>query len=229
MLTPKQYAKEHGISYYLALKHYKKNDLPLEGSGGKNRKVMSNVFKVDDNDSDYWLGIMAADGYISGSSISLGLKDEEHVVKFKDFVEPNLNVKKRKNRGYYTVTYRHLETLKFLHSVGIVDNKTKILNYIGKLSSHFVRGYFDGDGYVGSKYLRPKITTASSTMVNKFTLLFDSLGYKYSVLTKDSKGECLDINLLGDSRYEFLDWIYRDSKESTRLERKYRQYCAFTS
>jgi len=57
-MYPTQISKELSISYDWALILYKRCGFTLEGSGGKNKKVLINPFN-DNDESNYWLGFLS--------------------------------------------------------------------------------------------------------------------------------------------------------------------------
>lgn len=217
-MTPKEYAKNQNISYYKALKYFKSNNMPLEGSGGKNRKVEGNPFS-DNQESEYWLGYIAADGNVSskGNNLTISSKDVGHLKKFGNFSKCNINLS---NRGLELAYFGNYSTKEYLISKGITPKKSLTFEYSGNLTSHFIRGVFDGDGSVSGG--RPKITSGSKFFIKQLEKLFTELGFKYSILTK---GNCFDIYILSKSREDFFNWLYKDA--DVFLERKYFKYGAY--
>jgi len=123
--------------------------------------------KIDTEEKAYWLGFIAADGYIESNYrrlvISLQEKDKIHLEKLKNHIKSNFDLKyiiqKNKFNKNNTLTkefyYRYnLELCSVilcndLKKIGIFNNKSLILkfpNLSNKLIHHFIRGYVDGDG-----------------------------------------------------------------------------------
>ena len=120
---------------------------------------------IDEPEKAYWLGFFCADGSLWKNGcqlcIVLSWKDRKHLEKFaKLFDSPIKKIcsfDKRTNKVYVrarcVLSSTHM--WKTLVSKGVPVNKTEkldgvVLDYIPKtLKSHFVRGYFDGDGSVG--------------------------------------------------------------------------------
>ena len=136
---------------------------------------------IDTENKSYWLGFLFADGYVRnrGNSFNIELtlssKDREHLIKFKNDIESNCEIKdscirrtyKGKQVEYYSSGLMISSSKMFedLNRHGCVQRKSLILeppkNIPINLISHFIRGYFDGDGFVstysGSKKLEYKI------------------------------------------------------------------------
>jgi DNA-binding transcriptional regulator WhiA len=179
--------------------------------------------------SAYWLGFLYADGYVrmkDGKSGELKLKlkntDKNHIEKFLKDVECKKPIKcgvDGKSEYCVVTLYSNLLVNK-LFELGCVNNKTqKIL--LPKLDepymSHFIRGYFDGDGSIHKVKDRPNSFSVSICSNNNFNDdIVNFLGYgkpyryeNYSVV-KISK--IMDIT-------KFRDYIY--SNAVTFLERKF--------
>jgi hypothetical protein len=120
---------------------------------------------IDTESKAYWLGFLFADGYIrernTGLSLELKLavKDREHIELFREtlksthIIKEGFNKVKYKN-GYSQSHMLHLaiyssDLVKSIKTKGIHSRKTFTITKpeIAKsLISHFIRGYFDGDG-----------------------------------------------------------------------------------
>ena len=116
----------------------------------------------------YWLGFLMADGSVSSEAnryeVEFGLakKDEERVLAFADFIhtKPSLHIQERlvkteKNPEgllQVRVTISDVQMVKDLAKYGCTVRKslTKKFPYMlpQRLWRHFIRGYFDGNGYV---------------------------------------------------------------------------------
>lgn len=140
---------------------------------------------IDTEEKAYWLGFFTADGGLWSNgkqlSIQLSTKDKSHLTKFADIFD--LKVKdfiyfdKRTNKDYYSsrVILSSKYMFQKLESIGIGKNKSinldaKIFDFVpDNMLRHFVRGFFDGDGYVGkridnrnNKWISYSITFAST-------------------------------------------------------------------
>lgn len=121
------------------------------------RTVKNNPFKLGDEKSEYFLGLLLTDGNIhhrkdfNSVSISISLKDKEMVEQFRDFVCPRNKVSKVLQKKYntymFTSTVRHDEIANWLEQQGNFHNKSYECDIYIPLTQHILRGIFDGDGY----------------------------------------------------------------------------------
>ena len=119
---------------------------------------------INTEEKAYWLGFIYADGCIlKGKILDIGLskKDSEHLQKLSDIFDVALYfyspISSQTGKTYESVrlVIRSKKVYNDLVDHGIEERKTyskttQILTYISTdLLHHFIRGYFDGDGYVG--------------------------------------------------------------------------------
>jgi len=109
---------------------------------------------VNSEEKAYWLGFIAADGYISYTpknkclQIALAEKDRGHLLKFKNSVNFTGEIRHKKPVACVLNMYSK-KMASDLMSLGIVPSKSLVLKpWQGKkkLLQHYWRGYFDGDG-----------------------------------------------------------------------------------
>lgn len=119
--------------------------------------------KIQTEEDAYWLGFMYADGNVKekGNLISLDLaeKDRDMVEKFRIYCGINKELYKhvinRNDKQYisYSCNFSDAETKQNLIKLGCVPHKSLILKCPSEeqvpqeLYHHFIRGYFDGDGF----------------------------------------------------------------------------------
>lgn len=153
--TMSRYFRRLGISY---IKKHKNN-------------FNENFFAQDTPESFYLAGFIAADGNLSKTKnrikIELSEIDLCFLEKIKDLIQFEGNLYKRavlnskrnifwKDTNNYSLVFSSKQVATDLNRFNIVPAKTKIyefpswlVNHI--LVSHFMRGYFDGDGHIGLK------------------------------------------------------------------------------
>lgn len=123
---------------------------------------------IDTESKAYWLGFMYADGYVNSQKtsceISLKEGDREHLYKLLKDIEGDMpithtyKISNGKNYKGGRVTLNS-EVLKdsLIHK-GCLENKSLILKFPRydivpkELMRHFIRGYFDGDGCLYSRF-----------------------------------------------------------------------------
>jgi len=136
------------------------------GKEGSNRihNVDINVFNIiDSEEKAYWLGVLMADGYNDEKNYKVTLTQAENnkelVYKFKIFLKSEhpvyINKRSLKNPNWqdaYSLNVTSKTLSKTLSEKGIVQAKSSICKFPEipqNLYNHFIRGYFDGDGYIG--------------------------------------------------------------------------------
>jgi len=104
----------------------------------------------------YAIGLITTDGCLikDGRHINLTSKDKEQIDNFKFCLNLTNKIGKKARGGeeekkYYVLQFGDVNFYKFLLSIGLMPNKSKILANIkipNKYFFDFLRGHFDGDG-----------------------------------------------------------------------------------
>ena len=178
--------------------------------------------------SAYWLGFLYADGYVrmkDGKSGELKIKlkdtDKSHVEKFLNDIDCQKPIKcgiENKSK-FCAVTIYSNHLIKRLFELGCVNNKTqkiRLPKLEEPLMSHFIRGYFDGDGSISKVKNRLNSFTISICSNIEFNNnLINYLGYGTSYLSENYS--VVKINKILDV-IKFKNYIYTNAE--TFLERK---------
>ena len=108
----------------------------------------------------YVVGLIATDGNLSkdGRHINLTSKDEEQIRNFSKILNLKNKVSMKKSsytgeRKYFFLQFGNIEFFRFLVSIGLMPNKTKILGPLHIPDVYFadyLRGFLDGDGFTNS-------------------------------------------------------------------------------
>ena len=120
-----------------------------------------NIFsKIDTDEKAYWLGFIVADGYLNINKhmlrIKLGNKDKNHLIKFINFIKGEESMLKSevhsltKNENFYVSLYSK-EITNDLINLGLEQAKSgkeKVCNIQPKFYRAFIRGLWDGDGFI---------------------------------------------------------------------------------
>lgn len=141
--------------------------LPKGRSGGAKRKYNCNddyFACIDTKDKAYFLGFIYADGFITKpdfgqAKLGITLAEIEPIEKFKKYINTDKPVgvyTKGKNsysegRLEYKLAIASDKLVSDLEKAGVVERKTFVLQFPNlreDLISHFIRGYFDGDGSI---------------------------------------------------------------------------------
>lgn len=201
-----------------------------------------NYFKQWSNQMAYVLGFFCADGHLATSKnkiqIQIHSKDDyilKKIISFIDYDGP-LYYCKKTNIVQMVITSQ--EITKDLMNFGLTRHKSQDLKWIEQIPeqyiSHFVRGYFDGDGHVGlaqahnpnNKKLIVKIVSTLPFTERLKKEFENNYGSKCgSIINNETYYELIYTG--ANHTKSFLDWIYKDSTEETRLKRKYDIYADY--
>jgi len=230
-------SNKYNINHRTVVKILKKSNTKNRGNIRYNfdRRIFENI---DNEKKSYWLGFLYADGGVYKSkdnktnttTIKLSSKDIDHLEQFKkDFNLPHI-IKIQKehsfNKIYESAIIRitSKDMVNDLIKHGCIPNKTSTLQFPQideKLISHFIRGYFDGDG---------SVSIVKKTNNKEFNILgnYDFLNDIQKILINKcnlnktkikKKNKIYSLNYGGNVNAEkFKNFIYKNS--STHLERK---------
>lgn len=212
---------------------------------------------IDTPAKAYWFGFLCADGSITrfysgeklrSMSIEVTVKadDEEHLHKYLSALESNTPIQRREvylksTDKIYTacrsvVNNTHLCWTLIDH--GCTPCKSLTLKFPDEkdvpkhLISHFMRGYFDGDGCIAqydSKRQKTTVWTLCGTkeFLDGYAAILIANGiYVNRDATLDKRGEHIyELRIHGlENIKNAMEFLYRDSDESIRLDRKYEAY-----
>lgn len=207
--------------------------------------MIENFFEViDTEEKAYWLGFLYADGCVGEKfkngklkqmTLEVGLKgsDEEHLIKFMNSLEySNYKITHRTINDSDTcrVSVYSTKLCRDLITKGCIPRKSLILQFpsydiVPKyLMKHFIRGYVDGDGYIGVKHNKTYNTLRFSVCSGSkdFLLgLVKEMGlkdtdYKYR---KDERNNLYIIEIHKEPTLRIINNLYKNSK--VHLTRKY--------
>ncbi len=192
-------------------------------------KVNEGYFEVLNEYSVYWLGFLYADGYVrlkDGRSGTLKLKlkdtDRGHIEKFLIDIESNHPIKcgvDGKSK-FCSTSVNSNKMVKRLFELGCVNNKTfkiRLPNLPEYLMSHFIRGYFDGDGSISIVKNRPNsfvVSVCSNKNFNQDLIGFLGFGKIYESINYS----VIKINKIDEIK-KFKNFIY--SENCIKLDRKF--------
>ena len=201
------------------------------------KNVLTNFEIIDTEEKAYWLGFLYADGSVGSKEdkIELGLaeKDLKHIEKFKTFMNINNKISYREKTKSYRMSFRSAKCKQDLIDKGCIPKKSLILDFPNEnqvpkhLIRHFIRGYFDGDGWFTNTESCFQIgIIGTENFIN---------GFLNSIENTNKDNKIFDVHRKnGAKRYvfgayddvlNFLNWIYKDS--NIYLERKYNSYLDF--
>lgn len=217
-----------------------KNKITIKNLGRFKRKHTYNdeFFRNINIISSYWAGFIAADGclYKRGNRkilfIALNQRDKQHILNFLRAIKSNIIPSKIKSNNSVGFSISSDKFFDYLFKLGITPNKSLTIKKVyipSRLISHFIRGVFDGDGSIsGRDASHIQLCIAG----NKPFLEFIQ-GYLIKrcninkVKIYPLKGKAHRLQYTGTQILKILDFLYRGSKENTRLKRKYDKYIKF--
>lgn len=212
----------------------KRNNVKMRLPSEVHRKlnVNKNYFnKINTEEKAYFLGLMYADGCIIRNygkiiGFDLGLAGDDELIileKFKKELQysGNIKIKKKKhksNKTPYRISICSKEMAISLIKLGCVPKKSLILEFPteiqvpNRLLKHFIRGYFDGDGFVGINAKKQLVSSIASSY--KFNLkLKDFLEKKLKIYCGYIKrGSFSVLEMSGKSTLFLLNYLYDNSK-----------------
>ncbi len=224
-----------------------KNILKEAGVEIARRKQPLNIkyFKnIDTPEKAYWLGFIAADGCLHKTKykLSLCVKDADILFKFQKAIGAGSPVRHRiildkrtgKTNQQYNLQINSKEFCQYICSHGVDENKSKQFSFPKieeKYYSHFIRGLYDGDGSIHvnkskiKKKINYRINMISSIECITFIKMYfeDKLKFKVPKIYSKYDQGIHYLNMEQDA-LKFLEWIYKDSREEIRLDRKYEKY-----
>jgi hypothetical protein len=195
----------------------------------------ADVFKeIDTEEKAYWLGFLYADGAIGSKTnhveLSLQLSDIGHVEKYRKFIDAATQIGIDDHRCRLTVCTKAYRDN--LIKWGCTPRKSFTIRFpqIEKQwISAFVRGYFDGDGYIGRSCKDCLYNVASITcgcrpfLEDLFKIIQQECNVELSGIYRASRGSnTFNIYMDGIKFKKFIKWLYYDS--SIHLDRKYQRY-----
>lgn len=109
--------------------------------------------KIDTEEKAYWLGFIYADGNVYKNTVclKLGKKDKYHLTKFKNNLNATYKIESKNEGQAYRILLSSKKLCYDLKKHGVVPNKHDKLifpNISDNLIRHFIRGFFDGDGWI---------------------------------------------------------------------------------
>jgi predicted transcriptional regulator len=200
-----------------------------------------NYFSKLNHVSAYFLGFIAADGHITNYIkkqnhliINIIESDREILENIKNQLVYNgkiYNVPKNNGQNQVSIRICSNKLKNDINEYINTNNKTFDLqwckNISDKLIIDFIRGYFDGDGCVHFN----KIKSSYSASIVGTENFLSGLKSFYNQSENNEVGSIKIYktysHLVFGGKYvanNFLEWLYKDSTEETRLSRKYKKY-----
>lgn len=228
--------REFGVSYSTIRNLLKRKGIKTKGNKRNFPRDEFYFSNIDSKEKAYWLGFLYADGCVHSNSneISITLKDRDHLEKFRKAIKSNNKIGESIDKRFssmpkiYHFSIKDKQLKSDLIKWGCAPNKsltlTKIPNIPRDFVSHFIRGYFDGDGSLhwlnGTKNFRISFVGTAPFLKD----IQKELGLSLS-LGQQEGNKSKYFQVAGRKQVPMiLDYIYKDSNENIRLTRKYKNY-----
>jgi len=212
------------------------------GLKSKYRPITYNEKFFDDWSSDLaWLvGIVLSDGSVSnivnGKYIRIKMCDKDVLDKIKIITDYEGKVQpcKREKPHYkkpYIIIIGGKKIWQFFTDLGMDNHKSQTAKWpIGlpdEYVSHFIRGVFDGDGSV---YFRKNGYPFAGICGTKklMSYISKSIDLHFTEHTNKTKTN-YTIQYTGDRAKDFLKFIYKNSTENIRMDRKYNKVLEYSN
>ncbi len=215
-------------------------------------KVNENFFKKWTQEMAYTLGYIYADGsledatYIRGKYLRVSSVEKNNIEKIKKWMDSEHTVssitpKTKNSKTGYLLRIGSHELYNDLMKLGLYPNKSLTIkfplipkNYL----SHFVRGYFDGDGCVRIDMKKGK---KQSLILNKLCTVFTSGSKEFllELAAQINKAIDTDLTKVYNGHHSFMlsyttsdsvkifKWMYGKVKGNAYLERKAMVYSRY--
>lgn len=251
-LSVTKIGEELKIHKNLILKILEENNIKRVHNGKRIYKLNEYYFdKTDTPNKAYILGFFYADGcnLPNKGTISMSLEehDKEILEKIRleigserelEFIEQSK--RKNKNNNYkYKDMWKLLlfssHMCSTLNDLGMIPNKSLKLEFPKwlneELYSHFIRGYFDGDGSLCCRYTKNNqfrvvftITSTNNFCGECLNILRERVGIGGEIYDASSKNGITKVLSISGSKQvkKLLEWLYQDAE--LYMRRKYDIY-----
>ena len=233
-MSLRQIEKETGISRKKLSRLLKEEGVEVKarskGTTGKRKYPMrENAFKVIDTpEKAYWLGFLYADGYVGFGKLEVGLaiKDIHHLELLAQFLETDAPITKRMigNSEACRINICSTQLVNDLERHGCTQAKSLTLEWPDlqeELYSHFMRGYFDGDGCCYRRKDGQLVWSLLGTesFLKEFQKVLIGLGLNETKMRHGNCGEAWEIRYSGNNTVATIEnFLYKDS--TVHLKRK---------
>lgn len=233
----------------------------FDSRGGSNRyTIKTDFFKKWSNEMAYVLGFLYADGDIVDAKssrtqyIRFSSKDKDILNSIKSILDSKHPIFSRPARlvSHKNGIYQSSESFYIrigskrifadLRDFGLLPNKSKIIKFPcsipNKHLSHFIRGYFDGDGCVYLKIIKGK---KQKFVIKRFNIIFTSgskrflqgLNYSIRKFTRINQKKIYYNNRAYQLHYSTSDsiklfkFLYKNIDKDAYLKRKFKIFLKY--
>lgn len=194
---------------------------------------------IETPEQAYWLGFLAADGYIVKNEINIQLQkqDKTHLKKFSEAINGNLTVRDINGKNNFGTSFSHHRVsfksnymVESLKQKGIYPTKSLTLKYPNflknNLQSFWIIGYLDGDGCISKNKNKMRIIFTGTEDVLAGIKNFLS---SKNVISKEHRCEnTFKLQVENNISYNFLK-LMNYSELYFALDRKKQKFIEYSS
>ena len=245
--TSSEIAIEMRLTRSLVEKRKKELNIHRNNSFYKKKKCNEAYFhNIDSDDKAYWLGFLFADGNVQQRKnsfiIKLSVLDKEICDNFLKSINANFSTRTFLEKDYYHPNIRrevyHVEIYSKkmfddLNKLGCIPKKSLVLKFpkiSKKYVRHFIRGYFDGDGWISTGIRKSGLKYISIGFCGTFEFLSKLNEYipDKGTISKEKRKITNTYRLLksgSKNALKFYEYFYKNS--SIYLKRKYLKFVEY--
>ncbi|PTC14764.1 LAGLIDADG family homing endonuclease [Bacillus wiedmannii] len=194
------------------------NNVPRRAIGSWKRKydITEDYFKTWSNNMAYILGFIAADGVIQKENQCVSISQKENYILEDIKQELNTNQPLYQNKKINSKKIK--DDLMNIHGIKPCKSFNIVFPFVPEeYLHHFVRGYFDGDGYVKYKTYTVSFVGGSYNFMNSLHQILQNHDLRADLLNQNKHYRVI---LSGRKSIQlFSNWIYKD--KDIYLHRKY--------
>jgi intein-encoded DNA endonuclease-like protein len=203
---------------------------------GYKRKINKDFFKESTPEMEWVLGFIYADGNLYSFKnskmvsyiLTITQKEPNVLHKIKQLLQSEHTINQYGGK-YHRLMIGNKTIYNDLMELGLHPHKSATMLYPNtiKFHSHFIRGFFDGDGSIRCRknYNKTKKRYAQirffSNSLQFLQELNEHLPVKGTFFSNKNNGHTLNIGK-HDHVFKLYKWLYKDSYDAIRLERKYK-------
>lgn len=245
------YLKPHVVRCGIPVKN-KEQSIQDTARTGCMRKhdVNQYYFNNIDSESAWVVGLVASDGCIVNNfkSWQIVLKEKECLERIARMVGYSGSVREKSDGNAYFLQVHNRLMVNALLKLGLTSTKSLTLEYPNidsQFDSHFIRGYFDGDGWFHAQKTQHStglykgqigITTGSPKFADAIVDKLSNIGLNPRLSVRERgliefpngitsyRHKTYIIRMTGYSVAGFYEYIYDGSTDMIRLNRKYDKF-----
>ena len=229
--------REFEVSYGTIRNFLKRNGIKMLGNKHNYPRNEHYFSQINSIEKAYWLGFLYADGCVheKTNEISITLKESEHLEKFRNAIGA-INHKvgsyiDKRWKSKPTIYYFSIKDFRLKSDLikwGCVPNKSLTISSIPNVprdyTSHFLRGYYDGDGSLHWSQNTNNFRISFTGTKDFLAEIKKELNVSVSISQLDNN-KSYYLQIAGKNQVErILNYLYRNSEKNIRLDRKYNLY-----